>query len=257
MDNDDARTILQSTQSLRTHWSGVITQHIGFVMTIILGIWTFFLKAYVDSPGSVSFKKNPWYIIIATILSAIFLILWRLYARYLDNAIANLFSTFIYCESILGLPDGIGTVGYLLRIKSPISRKQVFTEDQIIKWYTLCPEQKSKVIEELFNMKRIGARGHFAIDMITFVTIILMFICCGLSVIFKCYSQIFLCNNKPWHIILTIFTVWYIISIIIIVMLSLYYLFWWYLCQKDPRDKDLIDAFAKAEKYKIQIKATK
>ncbi len=49
MEKEDVRAILQSTQQLRTHWSGVITQHIGYVLTVVTAIWAFFLKAYLDT----------------------------------------------------------------------------------------------------------------------------------------------------------------------------------------------------------------
>ena len=90
MDRDNAGALLQSTQQLRTHWSGVITSHFGYAIIINAAIWSYMLKAYVDSL-SVQSVEGLTYIALAAALSAILLGLWRLYTHSIDNHIAGLY----------------------------------------------------------------------------------------------------------------------------------------------------------------------
>ena len=162
---DDARALLQSAQQLRTHWSGVIVTHIGYAIMINVAIWSYFLKSYFDSlavPG----KAQPSYIVIAAALSAILLGLWRLYTRYIDNHIAGLYPDFLLYEGTLSVPSDHGTSGYLIRA---IPRVKPILE--------LTPEQKLKGIKILVESKRIGRRGHLAIDVCVF------FILLGMSAV--------------------------------------------------------------------------
>lgn len=52
MDKEDSRAQIASLQQLRTHWSGVITNHLGFALTINVAIISYFLKSYIDTLNS-------------------------------------------------------------------------------------------------------------------------------------------------------------------------------------------------------------
>jgi hypothetical protein len=166
MTPDDARALHQSTQQLRTHWSGVITTHIGYAIVINVAIWSYFLKTYVDSLAAPS-GGQPLYIGIASALSSILLALWRLYSRYIDNAIAGLYPDFLLCEGILSVPAEHQTSGYLIRAvpnASPILLDNV-----------LQPKQKVEGIRNLVLSKRIGRRGHLWFDLSVLIVISVMF----------------------------------------------------------------------------------
>jgi len=173
------------------------------------------------------------YLLIATILSSIFLILWRWYAHYLDNAIAGLYANFIFCESSLGLPDDLGTVGNLLGMK-------VF-RDKGTEWNGFTPVQKAKVVSKLFEKKRLGYRGHRGIDIVALVAIIVMATVC-----------VFSFRGDWWTVIINIKLkmsrcLYIAIILVPILMVLLYY---WFYCQKNPREKDLENAFAETDKLR-------
>ena len=163
---DDARALLQSTQQLRTHWSSVITTHIGYVIVIIVAIWSYFLKSYIDSL-TVPSEAQPLYIVLAAALSAITLGMWRLYTHYIDHHIAGLYPDFLLYEGMLSVPSDHGTSGYLIRAVPGV--------DLILLDNDLTSKQKSEGISTLVKLKRIGGRGHLAIDFFTLIVIIGMF----------------------------------------------------------------------------------
>ena len=160
---DDARTLLQSTQQLRIHWSGVITTHIGYAIMINVAIWSYFLKSYIDSLAVPS-EAQPLYILLATAISAITLGAWRLYTHHIDNHIAGLYPDFLLYEGILSVPSDHGTSGYLIRAVPRV--------DLILLSNDLTTEQKLEGISTLVKSKRIGRRGHLAIDLFTLVVIL-------------------------------------------------------------------------------------
>lgn len=161
--SEDAGVLLQSTQRLRTHWSSVITTHIGYTLMVNVAIWSYFLKSYIDSL-TVSSEVYPSYIVLAAALSSMTLGMWRLYTHYIDNHIAGLYPDFILYESILSVPSDRGTSGYLVRAV-PIVDLLLLDKD-------LTNEQKLEGISTLVKSKRIGRRGHLTIDVLTLVVLI-------------------------------------------------------------------------------------
>ena len=159
----DARVLLQSTQQLRTHWSGVITTHIGYAIMINVAIWSYFLKSYIDSLVEPS-EAQPVYIVLAAAISAIILGAWRLYTHRIDNHIAGLYPDFLLYESILSVPSDHGTSGYLIRAVPRV--------DLILLDNDLTIEQKLEGISILVNSKRIGRRGHLTIDLLTLLVLL-------------------------------------------------------------------------------------
>lgn len=163
---DDARALLQSTQRLRTHWSGVITTHIGYAIAINVAIWSFFLKSYVDYSAELS-KSQPLYILLAAAISAILLGIWRLYTHDVDNHIAGLYPDFLSYESVLKVPSDRGTSGYLIRAVPKI--------DLLLLDADLTPEQKLEGTSTLVKSKSVGRRGHLKIDLFTLFIVLGMF----------------------------------------------------------------------------------
>ena len=169
MKSDDARTLLQSTQQLRTHWSGVITSHFGYAIIINAAIWSYLLKAYVDSL-SVRSVEGLSYIALAVALSAVLLGLWRLYTHCIDNHIAGLYPDFLDCEKALAIQPNRGTGGYLVRAVPRVG--------QILSSSELNSDQKVAAISYLVEKKKIGRRGHLAIDLVVCLIVTGMFVLC-------------------------------------------------------------------------------
>lgn len=165
MDPENARALLQTTQSLRTHWSSSIVTLIGYAVVLNVAIWSYFLKAYVDSLTPSAYEQ-PLFIGVASAISSIVIMLWRLYTRYIDNHIAGLYSDFLLCEGVLSIPTNSGTSGYLMRAVPIVNR---FLADN-----NLTREQKLKGISSLISSKRIGRRGHFWFDVCSLVLILIM-----------------------------------------------------------------------------------
>lgn len=150
IDTDNTKALLQSAQQLRIHWSGFIPAFTGYTIIITIGIWSFFLKSYVDN---ISNQFGSIYILLASALSALVLGFWRFYAHHLDHHIAGLYPELLYYEGKLSIPAEYGTMGYLIREKIP------FLEN-ILSDKNLTLEQKSQGIKELVERKRIGNRGQ-------------------------------------------------------------------------------------------------
>jgi hypothetical protein len=137
----------------------------GYAIVLNVGIWSYFLKAYVDSsamPG----REQPLYIGVASALSSIAIMLWRLYTRYVDNYIAGLYPDFLFFEGVLSTPTTSGTSRYLMKAVPIVSR--------ILTNSGLTPEQKLKGISRLVSLKHIGRRGHFWLDFCSLMLILIM-----------------------------------------------------------------------------------
>jgi len=216
---ENARALLQSTQQLRTHWSGVIVNLINYVIVLNVGIWTIFGKGYIDSLATPC-NKQPSYIVLAAFLSSLSLFLWRLYTHYLDNQIAELYPDFLLYEEVLGVPYGHGTKEYL-------SKNVPFLEEHVFLNHHLKSDEKLDVVKKLIEKKRVGCRGHNVIDIIALAAIFLMLVS---SVIFG-FNSI----NK----VLFRFDIAYYVFIIIgTIILWLCYLCYF---QKDPTEKFIDD----------------
>jgi len=136
-------------------------------MTLILGVWSFFLKAFFDySPvlrtGTDFATSQPFgfsYIVPAAGLSSLILALWRWYVRYLDDSIAKLYPEIMLYEHILGVPSDSGITEYISH------------EKQVGEALSgLCQDQQRQIVCQLVKDKHIGRRGHLPLDIIVFVS---------------------------------------------------------------------------------------
>jgi len=110
--SEDARALYQRTQELHLLWSTVISNLTGISISSVTFIWSFFIKSYISA-------NNPLYVILPGYLSLLLIGLWRLYAHYLDNCIANLYRDFLICEQAMNAPIEHFTTGYLFSGKVP------------------------------------------------------------------------------------------------------------------------------------------
>ena len=169
MNSENARVLLQSTQSVRTLWAGAISRDFVYAVALIAAIWTYFLKSYVEC-----FSTNPSeafsYLAVAAGLSSLILGLWRVYSRHTYDRIAGLYPDLLVCEQILGLEPKQGTAGYLRRTIPRLSR--------ILLGEELNPNQKSEAVAFLVRKKSMGRLSHLVIDIIVIAIIIAMFVLC-------------------------------------------------------------------------------
>jgi hypothetical protein len=169
MNTDNARVLLQSTQSVRTLWAGAISRDFVYAVALNAAIWTYFLKGYVES-----FSTNPSdafsYLAVAAGLSSLILGLWRVLTRHTYDRIAGLYPDLLVCEQSLEVEPNQGTAGYLRRTIPRLSR--------ILSGEELNPNQKSEAVSFLVRKKSMGRRSHIVIDIIVLAVIIGMFVLC-------------------------------------------------------------------------------
>ena len=211
MDSEAAQALLASTQQLRTHWSGVITSHLGLSLTINVAIWSYFITSYINSMKDAS-DIEPIFLYVASGLSSLLLGLWRLYTRHIDDHIANLYPDFLLYEGLLDVPPERGTSGYLIKAISDI--KSVLRNEQLQLY------QKVDLLSRIIKAKRIGDRGHLKIDIFAFCTVLLM-TALSTIIIFQAGN-----NNDFYFLIVNVF------GLLFIVLSLIRY-------QKNPRKKFL------------------
>jgi hypothetical protein len=169
MNSDDARVLLQSTQSVRTLWAGAISRDFVYAVALNAAIWTYFLKAYVDSL-STSPNQGFSYLAVAAGLSSLILGLWRVFTRHTYDHIAGLYPDLLTFELTLGVESNQGTAGYLKRTIPRLNR--------ILSGEQLSPNQKRSAISYLNSKKSMGRFSHIVIDLIVIAFIIGMFVLC-------------------------------------------------------------------------------
>ena len=169
MNSDNARVLLQSTQSVRTLWAGAISRDFVYAVALNAAIWTYFLKGYVDS-FSTSPSEAFSHLAVAAGLSCLILGLWRVFTRQTYDSIAGLYPDLLLCEQSLGVEPNQGTAGYLRRTIPRLSR--------ILSGEELNPRQKSEAVSFLVSKKSMGRRSHIVIDIIVLAVIVGLFILC-------------------------------------------------------------------------------
>ena len=169
MNSDNAKVLLQSTQSVRTLWAGSISRDFVYAVALNAAIWTYFLKGYVASI-STSPSEAFSYLAVAAGLSCLILGLWRVFTRQTYDSIAYLYPDLLLCEQSLGVEPNQGTAGYLRRTIPRLSR--------ILSGEELNSNQKSEAVSFLVRKKSMGRRSHIVIDIIVLAVILGMFILC-------------------------------------------------------------------------------
>lgn len=158
-----AQALLGSTQALRMHWSGLITQVMNFAILTNVAVWTFSLQAYIDIFNREQFWAHS-YIAAASTISIVLLVLWRWYTHYLDNTMCDLYPDLVFFEGKLSCPPQYGTLAYL---KSSLGDIGKLLD-------TVPNEQRPQVIRELVKDKLMGGRGHTVINSLTLAAVIFL-----------------------------------------------------------------------------------
>ena len=114
--------LLSIAQQRRQHLSTVIQALNGLAITIISGIWTFFLKSFLDESSLVNAAATPQpfafsYIVAAAGISATVMALWRWYTKYLDSSIADIYPEILRYEQVLGIGGDAGVARYISKHK--------------------------------------------------------------------------------------------------------------------------------------------
>jgi hypothetical protein len=169
MNSDNARVLLQSTQQMRTLWAGALSRDFVYAIVINVAIWTYFLKAHVESL-SIEPSQGFSYLAVAAGLSSLTLGLWRLFSRHMYHRIAGFYPDLLVCEQLLGVRTDQGTAGYLGR-SIPRLRRLLYGE-------ALNPKQQAEAISFLVERKSMGRRTHIVTDIIVLAVIIGMFVLC-------------------------------------------------------------------------------
>jgi hypothetical protein len=169
MNSENARVLLQSTQRVRTLWAGAIARDFIYVVTLNAAIWTYFLKAYVETL-STNTNHGLSYLAVAAGLTSLILGLWRVLTHHTYDRIAGLYPDLLVCEQSLGVGTHQGTAGYLRRTIPRLGR--------ILSGEELNPNQKSEAVSFLVRKKSMGRRSHVVVDIIVLAVIIGMFVLC-------------------------------------------------------------------------------
>ena len=169
MKSDDARVLLQSTQRVRTLWSGSISRDFVYAVGLNAAIWTYFLKAYVESLSS-NPSQGFSYLAVAAGLSSLTLGLWRVFTSHTYGRIAGLYPDLLLCEQSLGVETNQGTAGYLSRTIPRLSR--------ILSGEELNPNQKSEAVSFLVRKKSMGRLSQIVINITVLTVIVGMFVLC-------------------------------------------------------------------------------
>ena len=169
MNSDNARVLLQSTQRVRTLWAGAISRDFVYAVALNAAIWTYFLKAYVESLSS-NPSQGFSYLAVAAGLSSLVLGLWRVFTSRTYDNIAGLYPDLLLCEQSLGVQTNQGTAGYLKRTIPRLSR--------ILSGEELNSNQKSEAVSYLVRKKSMGRLSHIVIDILVIAVIVGMFVLC-------------------------------------------------------------------------------
>jgi len=181
---DTAGKMLNIVESRRQHRANIIVALNGLAITLIVAIWVFFLKGFVDysslnfstnSPSSNDMIINQGfafsYVVLAAGISSTVLALWRWYVKDLDYGISRIYPEIAMFELNLGIPSNTGIINELsanAKIKNAMEK--------------LFKEEKIELIKKLVDIKRIGRRGHLTFEIGVFVLIGAFIIIAGINV---------------------------------------------------------------------------
>lgn len=247
--NDNTKDLFGIAEQRRQHLSNFIGSLNALAITVVIGIWAFLSKEFIDTSSFIDSSKEdilPFafsFIVFAAGLSSIVITLWRLYVKYCDNLIADLYPEILEYEIALGM---ITPYGIMKHIRSNKTISESISE--------LSHSDQQKVVGELVNMHRIGTRGHNNIDgVVCFVLFVFLAIIAGdiyLQVHNKIYGIMVDWNellNNPLLFLKWAGYILFLVSLIVeVVAINKY--------QKEPSQKHLNNALMiiKTETKKIQ-----
>ena len=221
LSEDKIRSLLNSAQQQRRHWSTMIITLMGFVIVLNGGLWSYFLTEYIKGGGA-----QPTLVLIPSAVSATTFGLWRIYTRSLDKQIAYLYSELVYYEARLAVPHNFGISAYLTR---SVPHIETILDSE------LEPEKKAKAIESLAKAKRIGSRGHARIEkwILNFIVLTLIG---SIVALWRVYIYEKATLELPYLIVYIVCLAFIVLGIVLVVIALTY--------QRDPSPK-LISAIMK------------
>lgn len=183
---ENAGRLLEIVEQRRQHLSSMIHNLNWLAVTLISGVWTFFITGFLEHSPFVNPNINvedahPFtfsYIIMAAGISSLILMLWRLYSRYLDSQISELYPEILKYERILGVSKTEGVAHYLAR-----SNKNI--ENALDR---LDENKHLEFITQLVRDRHVGRRGTLFIDKLVIVAFITFVGLVITDLIFLCQS---------------------------------------------------------------------
>lgn len=152
---EDSKILLSGEHSRRRGYlTSVIFSMNGLAIMATISIWGFFVNWDAYLGENTSHELFATQIAWASMLSSLFLGLWRLYMRYLDGATIRLYPVLYRCEREL-IPEEICTI-------KPPNKVQSISKDDVsdtFDWITV-------------HYKDFGGRGHGVLDCFACVLII-------------------------------------------------------------------------------------
>ena len=187
---ENARSLVNRVEQRRQHFSSVIHNLDWLAITLVAGVWAFFLDGFLDhsplvNPSISAADAHPFafsYIIMAAGISSVILLLWRLYVRYLDSQISTLYPEILRYEKLLGVSADDGIRNHLARLNKVLER--VLPK--------LGKTQEVELVRQLVQDEHIGRRGHLIIDKLVVIAIVTFV---GLAIL----DLILLCQNQQFE----------------------------------------------------------
>ncbi len=161
----------------------------------------------------ISIKLNEDFnILLLCLISIVLLVFWRYFAHYIDDDIAKNYSRILQIEKELKIQKNCSIYPGLIRgIMGHLKNKQLLEEVS-----DLCSDQRIWLINQLYENKLMGSRGHRFWDGVSYIIICFCVVMIPLTLSCKFESETceFFCNYVPlFGVILVIL----IVSIVIFV----------------------------------------
>jgi len=188
IEDEHAIALLEIRENLRNHWSGYISNLLGFCIIANAAIWSIFIYSFTQHCSDIS----NWVAsgLLSAGLSSIVLGVWRWYSKSIDQQVANMYPEILHYERILGVPANRGILNYL---------EQNYRIRDIIK--SVAKEDIEEAIKKLIAMKRIGGHGYKIIDIAVIVLDSILLIVGLLACVLDCRGLIDLNLNVALSIV--------------------------------------------------------
>jgi hypothetical protein len=173
---ENARLFFKDIEDRNNTMLTIMHQYTNYIIALLVGIWTIVGAIYAQNPC----KNLSWFLIIATNLSALLLILWRYYVHYIDNDIAKNYKRLVYYENILmGNPSMPHKQSIFQNVLNDLPYWKAYTQGKFDK----NNQEKEKSLDKkyqtfcnLVDAKRIGHRGQLYFDIAAYCLIVFLLI---------------------------------------------------------------------------------
>lgn len=167
---ENTRSLVSIVEQRRQHLSSTIHNLNWITVTVVTGVWSFFLSRFLDHSAFI----NPnipvddaelfafSYIMLDAGISSLILVLWRIYARYLDCQMSEVYPEIMKYEKRLGVSEADGMGNYLAGSNNILKRVLP----------TLGESQQLELVGQLVRDRHIGRRGQLFIDWLVIIAIV-------------------------------------------------------------------------------------